>query len=179
MSIRLFRLSISTGDFGRDFYADYGVDFGYQFLGTGRHIATVQGIYVYENQNLTGTTTQFNSANGTAFAPGSSLNQLRINASYWFENSYGITFGWQKTWGPANPLVYLSPAFGGSDVTGSANSKPNSNAFIFEADWVPFGKDTSLRRPFLNLKLGAQYSVYTQFNGGSTNYDGFRPQRIR
>jgi hypothetical protein len=60
-----------------------------------------------------------------------------------------------------------------SDVTGSANSKPNSNAFIFEADWVPFGKDTSLWRPFLNLKLGVQYTVYTQFNGGTTNYDGF------
>ncbi len=163
----------STGDFGRDFYADYGVDFGYQFLGTGRHIATVQGIYVYENQNLTSTTTQFNNANGTAFASGSSLNQFRINASYWFENTYGITFGWQKTWGPANPVVYLSPAFGGSDVTGSANSKPNSNAFIFEADWVPFGKDTSLWRPFLNLKVGLQYVAYTQFNGGSTNYDGF------
>jgi hypothetical protein len=25
----------------------------------------------------------------------------------------------------------------------------------------------------VNLKLGVQYTVYTQFNGGTSNYDGF------
>ena len=83
------------------------------------------------------------------------------------QNTYGITLGWQKTWGPANPLLYAP-----GELTGSNNSKPNSNAFIIEADWVPFGKDTSLWAPFLNLKLGVQYTAYTQFNGGSNNYDG-------
>ena len=43
---------------------------------------------------------------------------------------------------------------------------------MMEADWVPFGKDTSLWAPFMNLKPGAQYIAYTQFNGGSSNYDG-------
>ena len=47
-----------------------------------------------------------------------------------------------------------------------------THAFIIEADWVPFGKDTSLWQPFMNLKLGVQYTVYTQFNGGTSNYDG-------
>ena len=58
-------------------------------------------------------------------------------------------------------------------MTGSANSKPNSNAFILEADWVPFGKQDSWLHPWANLKLGLQYVIYTQFNGGTTNYDGF------
>ena len=159
---------MANGDFGRDFYADYGVDFGYQFLGTDRHSVTVQGIYVYENQNLSGTTASFDDANGTAFSSKSNLNQFRVNVAYWFENTYGITLGWQKTWGPANPVLY-APA----EVSGSANSKPNSNAFIIEADWVPFGKDTSWMRPWVNLKLGIQYVAYTQFNGGGSNYDGF------
>ena len=75
---------------------------------------------------------------------------------------------WQKTWGTPNPLFY-TPA----PLTGSANGKPDSNAFIFEADYVPFGKANSWARPWANLKLGVQYTVYTQFNGGSTNYDGF------
>ncbi|HET6184891.1 MAG TPA: hypothetical protein VFA03_15030 [Acetobacteraceae bacterium] len=163
----------STGDFGQDFYADYAVDFGYQFLGTGKHIATIQGIYVYENENLNSSANQFNAANGTAVGSHYSLNQFRLNTSYWYENTYGFTFGWQKTWGPANPVLYPSPQFGGSDLTGSANSKPNSNAFILEADYVPFGKDTSWGRPWANLKLGLQYIIYTQFNGGSANYDGF------
>ena len=27
--------------------------------------------------------------------------------------------------------------------------------------------------PFANLKLGIQHTIYTQFNGGGKNYDGF------
>jgi hypothetical protein len=48
-----------------------------------------------------------------------------------------------------------------------------SNSFVIEADWVPFGKPDSWGRPLANLKLGAQYVIYTLFNGGSRNYDGF------
>jgi hypothetical protein len=61
----------------------------------------------------------------------------------------------------------------GSDLTNSVNGKPNSNAFIIEADWVPFGKVDSWMAPWANLKLGIQYTIYTRFNGGSKNYDGF------
>jgi hypothetical protein len=78
-----------------------------------------------------------------------------------------VTLGWQYTWGPANPVLY--PV---GEVYGSANNKPNSNAFIVEADYVPFGKDSSVWAPFLNLKLGVQYTAYTQFNGSTSNYDG-------
>ena len=37
-----------------DHYTDYAFDAGYQFLGDGTHIATVQGIYTHENQSLNG-----------------------------------------------------------------------------------------------------------------------------
>jgi hypothetical protein len=67
----------------------------------------------------------------------------------------------------------LSDYTTGSAVTNSANGKPNSNAFIIEADWVPFGKADSWGSPWANLKLGVQYTLYTQFNGGNKNYDGF------
>ncbi|MDR3534478.1 MAG: hypothetical protein P4L90_28435 [Rhodopila sp.] len=146
---------------GSDRYTDYAVDAGYQFLGDGTHIATVQGIYTHEYQNLRAT------SSGTGFGSSYNLDQIRANVSYWYRNTYGVTFGWQKTWGSANPLLYPQ-----AELTGSANNKPNSNAFIIEADWVPFGKDTSLWAPFMNLKLGIQYTAYTQFNGGSSNYDG-------
>jgi hypothetical protein len=158
----------ATGDFGQDYYADYGVDFGYQFLGNGRHSVVAQGIYVYEKQNLNASTASFNSANGTSFSPDYHLNQFRVNVAYWFQNTYGFTAAWQKTWGPANPVLFQP-----GEVTGSANSKPNSNSFTLEADWVPFGKEDSWARPFVNMKLGIQYVIYTQFNGGTKNYDGF------
>ena len=158
----------SDGSLGRDHYSDYSLDAGYQFLADQRHIITAQAIYTREAQNLEGTATRFNVANGTAFSARSSLNEVRMNLSYWFKNTYGLTLGWQKLWGPANPVLF-SPA----PVVGSANGKPDSNAFIVEADWVPFGKEDSWGRPFANLKLGIQYIAYTQFNGGTSNYDGF------
>ena len=117
------------------------------------------GDYTHESQNLIASA-------AAAGIPTSkyNLDQIRANVSYWYQNTYGLTAGWQKTWGPANPILFA----GG----GSVNNKPNSNAFIIEADWVPFGKDTSYLAPYLNLKLGVQYTIYTQFNGGGSNYDG-------
>ena len=140
----------SSGMNGQDRYSDYAFDAGYQFLGDGTHIVTVQGIYVHEDQQLNA------SGGGGTFA----LNQLRANVSYWYRNTYGATLGWQKTWGSLNPAY------------GTANGKPNSNAFIVEADWVPFGKADSFAYPWVNLKLGAQYIAYTQFDGGFSNFDG-------
>jgi hypothetical protein len=153
----------STGAFGRNSYTDYAVDGGYQFLGDGTHIATVDAIVVHEQAALRGSTTL-----GTSSQKSSSLNQVRLNLAYFYRNTYGLSFGWQNTWGKQNPLLY--PA---APVTGSANGKPNSNAFILEADWIPFGKAESWGRPFANLKIGLQYTIYTWFNGRTTNYDGF------
>ena len=153
---------------GANHYTDYAVDAGYQFLGNGTHVATVQGIFTHEDQNVKA------SATGTGFGSRYSLNQIRANVSYWYQNTWGLTLGWQKTWGPANPVLYPGTDSNGNilGLNGSANNKPNSNAFIIEADVVPFGKDTSLWQPLMNLKLGVQYIAYTQFNGGATNYDG-------
>lgn len=158
----------STGINGQDSYTDYGFDGGYQFLGDGTHIVTVQGIYVHENQRLNA------SAAGTGLSSNYSLNQVRANVSYWYQNTYGITLGWQNTWGPANPVLYpgLDATGATIPIVGSANSKPNSNSFIIEADWVPFGKSDSWMSPWANLKLGVQYVAYTRFNGSNSNYDG-------
>ncbi len=138
----------STGMNGQDRYTDYGFDASYQFLGDGTHIVVVQGLFVHEDQVL----------NASLGAGSFSLNQLRTNVSYWYQNTYGVTLGWQKTWGSPNPIF------------GTANGKPNSNAFIVEADWVPFGKAESFASPWVNLKLGAQYIAYTEFDGGHANY---------
>ena len=51
---------------------------------------------------------------------------------------------------------------------GYGNGKPYSNSFVIEADWVPFGKDNSWGRPLANLKLGIQYTIYTEFNEFAT-----------
>jgi hypothetical protein len=151
------------GSQGHDSYTDYAVDGGYQFIGDGTHIVSVMGIFDHENQDLVGSYNMGNSSQ-----PGNVLNQLRISVTYYYMQTYGLTVTLQNTSGTANPLLYAP-----EPITGSANGKPNSNAFIFEADWVPFGKSDSWAQPWVNLKLGAQYTLYTMFNGGTTNYDGF------
>jgi len=151
------------GSFGQNGYTDLAMDAGYQFLGNRTHIFTAEGIYTNEQQNLQGA---FNA--GASSQVHNNLQQVALTLTYYYQQTYGVTVGWQGIWGTANPLLY-APA----PVTGSANGKPDSSAFIIEADWVPFGKADSLFRPLANLKLGLQGTVYTRFNGGTTNYDGF------
>lgn len=152
----------SDGSQGHTSYTDYAIDGGYQLLGTGVHVVSLTGLYDYEQQNLDGLV---NTAASSRASNG--LQQVRATATYYYDQTYGATVGWQKTWGPQNPLLY--PA---APLTGSANGKPDSNAYTLEANWVPFGKYGSWAGPWVNLKVGAQYTIYTQFNGAAKNYDG-------
>ncbi len=96
------------------------------------------------------------------------MNETLLVGTYYFDRSYGATVAWEKLWGSADPAMYQQ----GTSLSGSASGKPDSNAYVLEADWVPFGKSQSWLRPLANLKLGLQYTIYTEFNGGSHNYDG-------
>jgi len=153
----------ASGALGRNGYTDIAVDAGYQFLGDGTHIFTAEGIYTHESQNLEGA---FNA--GQSSETRSELQQTRLALTYYYKETYGVTFAWQYTWGGANALLYAPGA-----VSGSANGRPDSNAFMVEADWVPFGKSDSIAAPWVNVKVGLQAIAYTKFNGGTTNYDGF------
>ena len=142
---------------GLDSYTDYGVDGGYQFLGDGTHIVTVQGIFVHEQQDLKGSAANYNNgAPPSAVGAGYGLNSINMNAAYWYKNTYGVTLAWQSIWGSDNLPLY---------GTLNAKGSPDSNDFTIEADWVPFGKDKSLWRPWANLKLGAAYTWYTKLDG--------------
>ncbi|MDE2582123.1 MAG: hypothetical protein KGL52_10835 [Rhodospirillales bacterium] len=152
---------------GSDKYSDYAIDGGYEFLGTGKHIFTLQGQFIHETQNLTASTANYNATNGTNLSSTYGLNTINLAGSYWYENTYGLTLGWQHGWGDTNAVVY-GPLSSGA----SANSSPDYNGFSVEADWVPFGKDKSPLRPWANLKLGVLYTFYTEMNGANSNYDG-------
>jgi hypothetical protein len=155
----------ATGSLGHDRFTDAYLDAGYQYLSSsGRDTFTLNGFYNHEDRTLQGT-----QAAGGATSPNGTLEETRLTATYYFEHTYGATLAWERLWGSADPLLYQQ----GTPIAGSASGSPNSNAFILEADWVPFGKEKSWLRPLANLKLGAQYTIYTEFNGGSRNYDGF------
>ena len=44
---------------------------------------------------------------------------------------------------------------------------------MFQLECVPFGKANSLARPWLNLRVGVQYTDFLRLNGGDSDYDGF------
>ncbi len=157
---------------GNDSFSDYAIDGGYQFLGD-RQSVTVQGIFVHEQQHLAGSTADFNAANNSSLGSRYGLNTINVNASYWYENTYGLTLGWLAGFGKKNPVLYPTGADLGGDFEGFANHSPDYNGFSIEADWNPFGHDGSPLQPWLNLRLGARYTLYTKFNGANSNYDGF------
>ncbi len=148
---------------GQNSYIDYGIDAMYQFLGSGEHVVSVYGIFLRENQDLAASY-----AAGAADGSAHTLNEFRGNVSYYYDQSYGVTLGFLDVFGTSDPLLYAPAA-----VTGSANGSPNSKALTAQIDWTPFGKVGSWGSPFANLRLGVQYVDYLEFNGGTTNYDGF------
>jgi hypothetical protein len=155
----------STGALGHDTYTDGYLDAGYQYLtGDGRHSVTLNGFYTHEDHALDGT----QAAGGATTADGT-LNETRLVGTYYFDRTYGATVAWGKLFGSADPALYQQ----GTPIGGSANGKPDSNDYVLEADWVPFGKGDSWLHPLANLKLGLQYTIYTEFNGAARNYDGF------
>jgi hypothetical protein len=132
---------------GTDDYKDYGVDANYQWSSSDlKHSITLQGLYVYEKQTLNNTF-----AEGAASNLHNHLNATNINASYWYENTYGATLAAIANDGSSDALLY-----GGS---------PNTEGGVAEISWVPFGKNTSWKQPYINLRLGLQYTFYTKFAG--------------
>jgi hypothetical protein len=114
-------------------------------------VLSLRGTYIRENSNLTAT-----AALGAA-SPGSHhLNTFQANAEYHFGNRASGTFGWFDTSGTVDALLYPQGA-----VSGSANGGPKGSGYIANFSYWPWQ----------NLQLSAQYTGYTRFNGGATNYD--------
>jgi hypothetical protein len=138
-------------------YDDIGVDAQYQFLGTRLHVATVQASYIHENQ----TRNALLATDGAAHLRGS-LNELRLNASYHYQQTWGASLGQFSTTGSADTLLYAA----------NAGNVPDASGQILQFDWTPFGKEDSWHAPWANLMLGLQYTRYAKYNGASSNYDG-------
>jgi hypothetical protein len=123
----------------RNKFNDLGVDASYQMLGTREHIVTINGSHIREH--LTDGTTDERTT----------LKTTRVNASYYYDQTWGGSIGLFSTRGS-------DPA---DTTTGT----------MLQADWTPWGKDgASAPSPFsmANLRLGAQYWLYSKYGGDST-----------
>jgi hypothetical protein len=143
---------------GSNRYNDVGVDASYQFLGTREHVATVNTSYIRERQ----TRTELLANDGAENLKGR-LNEFKLNASYHYAQTWGATVGRFVTRGTSDAVLYGD---------GFANGSPNTSGYILQADWTPWGKESSWGAPWANVRFGAQYTMYNKFNGAKNNYDG-------
>lgn len=144
---------ISTGK--TNDYRDLGVDASYQFTGDGTNIFQINAAYTNEQQSLDASALVHRSN------PSNTLNDFRVDASYYWHNMIGGTVQAFSTWGSEDPLLYA----------GNSAFKPDSSGFVFQADGTPFGANPIGGR--FNIRAGLQYTLYTKFNGSSSNFNGF------
>jgi hypothetical protein len=150
----------TVGDQNR--YNDVGLDATYQYTNGIESSVTVNASYIHESQNLIAT---YNA--GGSDGASNHLNTFRIDASYAYDQTWSAGVGFFNTTGGTDATLY-APA----ELTGSNNGSPDTRGYLLQFECVPLGKLASWGRPWVNLRVGLQYTGYLKFNGGTSNYDG-------
>jgi hypothetical protein len=157
MSANLFPGLDRTTGF-TDHYADWGLDGSFQLFAAKHDVFTVNSRYIYETQAL-----DASQALGLATHRDQTLQDLRLDASYYWHDQIGVTVGGFDTWASRDDLLYAA----------NRTLKPDSSGVSLQVDGTPYGEGKSPLGPRFNLRVGAQYIAYTSFDGASRNYDGF------
>jgi len=147
---------------GTDRYTDLGFDLSYQYAGFKKQFIALNSAFIKEYQDLSATKALGNSDNSS-----DTLETFNTNINYTVFSAISFTTGYFQTTGTTDKGLYQPGA-----ISGSANGGPDSKGYILELGYVPFGKTNSFASPYLNLRLGLQYTGYWKFNGASDNYDG-------
>ena len=142
----------TSGNSATDAYLDTGIDAQYE-RDFGDNSVVLRGTYVHEKQTLNASY-----AIGVVSNSSDSLNTLRLNGTYHFGDSKSLSLGFFNTTGSSDKLLYQS----GTAGAGSASGNPDTTGYLLQAAYLPWQ----------NVQLGVQYTAYTKFNGGSSNYDG-------
>ena len=140
-----------------DHITDIGIDGSYQFMGDGTDIFTVNARYTHESQHLAATQILGGSANLS-----NSLDDFRADGEYYWHNMIGGSIGFFNTSGSTDPLLYAA----------NTTFNPESTGMTFQVDGTLFGQDMTVLDGRFNIRAGLQYTLYTKFDGASSNYDG-------
>ncbi|HKD22509.1 MAG TPA: hypothetical protein VKB71_10875 [Rhizomicrobium sp.] len=138
-------INVSLQNPPTDRFLDLGIDSQYQYIDDTSQL-TVTARWTHEKQHL-----DASAAAGFADNPSDTLDFENLVGSYYWHRRFGATIGFFNLSGSTDATYF-----------GSANGKPNSSWANFEIDYVPW----------LNVKLGLQYTAYFKFDGATTNYDG-------
>jgi hypothetical protein len=138
----------------KDRYTDYGFDATYQYAGMGSSIVTANASLIDEKQDLAATLA------GSPDPVSNDVKFLSVDLGYAYRRTWVATVNAFSTTGSTNATLY------------APNTTPDSNGYRLQFEYVPFGKLDSPHRPWMNLRLGLQYTGYTKFDGAASNYDG-------
>jgi hypothetical protein len=149
-------LDRSTGTTDR--YTDVGFDATFQKFTSNNNVFSLQARFTHEHQSLRATQLLDGATNVRQ-----DLEDLRIDASYYWHNKIGLTAQLFDTWGSTDPVLW----------GGVPNPNPQSSGFTLQLDATPWGgaKHSPLG-PRFNMRVGLQYTDYFTFNGAGQNFDG-------
>jgi hypothetical protein len=142
------------GPFNR--FNDVAEDIQYQFLGE-EQIVTFEATRIHESMTLDASFASAATANHA-----NDLTTTRLWGTYYYRRRIGGTLGYFSTTGSTDAGLYAAAAPGSAGTVTSVTGSPDTRGWIAEVNYLPW----------LNTKLSLQYTKYTKFNGGSTNYDG-------
>jgi len=167
-------------------FRNVGIDTQYQYL-LDPHAVTVQMSYMkqkqkYSSNTLNGDPSPYFLADGTtpvaAYNASDTSNIFRTKVSYIYQAKYGGSLSFFNHTGSINTLNQSSGFDSNGQITstdplgtnitstrvsGNLSGNPATRGFTYEAFWTPEQ----------HVRVGAQYTAYSRFNGAKDNYDGF------
>jgi len=138
-------INVSLQTAPTDKFLDAGLDTQYQYINDDDQLS-IDARWIHEAQHL-------DASYAARFANNASddLDSTNVVATYYWRRKFGGALGFFNLSGSQDPLYY-----------GNFKGSSNSSWGMAELDYVPW----------LNIKLGLQYTAYLKFNDATSNYDG-------
>ena len=140
---------------GFDSFTDVGVDTQYQYI-SDPHVVTFRAAWIHESHDL-----KASQALGLAGNSRDVLRSLTASISYIYDRTWSFTLGRTALTGTTDATLY-----------GTFTGNPNSSNWVGEIAYLPFMHGGPSFWPWLNARIGVQYTLWDRFDGGSKNIDG-------
>jgi hypothetical protein len=166
---------------GTDNFLDVGFDSQYQYDGD-QYSVTVKLTDIMEWQKLNASASSFLMA---ASNLDDTLNSFKANASFVWDHTYSVGFGYFNITGSSDCNLYGSgynslctPANGGEaggspgPFNFSFNNSPHGDGLILDLAYIPFSHGSPFPYNTWNARIGIQFTQYLHLYGGTNNFDG-------
>lgn len=140
---------------GSDSFTDVGFDSQYQYI-TDPHVVTIRAAWIHETHDLGAS-----QALGLASNTRDTLRSLDASISYIYDRTWSFTLSRSVLQGTTDAALY-----------GTFSGSPNSANWLGEIAYLPFMHGGPAFWPWLNARIGLQYTLWDKFDGATSNIDG-------